>query len=495
MELHWHRYRYLPYERELAIREVQSLLAPDSIEYIHGGVKVLNARQVHRADHLVYFAEVVNNGAVLPTLQSRLESGVSSAKKQSTRYASHGVHEYKGRFNPQVVRAILNVLNVPEQSCILDPFCGSGTSLVECALVGQSAAGADMNPLAVFLANTKIAMLALPASRLRDEAIATAIQCRFQPPPPIGAGDERIAYLLKWFDKEVLAKLEQLKCAIEKAEPACAKVMLTVVSNLLREYSFQDPLDLRIRRRTTPLPEQPLEDAFEDAALRLCASLQESQSVTGILQSDIHAVEADSRKLRLGQNGLPERPFDCVITSPPYATALPYIDTQRLSLVWLGLASPSAILQLEAELVGSREFRGSNHQLWLASMQNNECDLPQPQVELCHVLQRAVSSTDGFRRRAVPSLLYRYFAGMKQMFTAVRSCVSHNSPFALVVGDNHTILGGQRFDIDTPLHLAEIAGSCQWTIQEIFPLQTYQRYGYHTKNAVRTEALVILRAQ
>ena len=53
-----------------------------------------------------------------------------------------------------------------------------------------------------------------------------------------------------------------------------------------------------------------------------------------------------------------EETYDAAITSPPYAMALPYIDTQRLSLVWLGLVEPGGIAGLEAELIGSRELRG-----------------------------------------------------------------------------------------------------------------------------------------
>ena len=68
------------------------------------------------------------------------------------------------------------------------------------------------------------------------------------------------------------------------------------------------------------------------------------------------------------------------------------------------------------------------------------------------------------------------------------------SPYALVVGGNHTVLGGRRFDIDTPAHLASLAEANGWRTREILPLQTYQRYGLHMNNAVANEALVILEA-
>jgi site-specific DNA-methyltransferase (cytosine-N4-specific) len=108
-------------------------------------------------------------------------------------------------------------------------------------------------------------------------------------------------------------------------------------------------------------------------------------------------------------------------------------------------------------------------------------------------MYKALSSNDGFRRQAVPSLLYRYLVGMRNMFTEVRSCLKPASPFALVVGHNHTILGGKRFDIDTPDLLRRIAIQCNWKHEESIPLQAYQRYSIHKNNAVAAETLLILR--
>ena len=187
--------------------------------------------------------------------------------------------------------------------------------------------------------------------------------------------------------------------------------------------------------------------------------------------------------------------FDCAITSPPYATALPYIDTQRLSLVWLELVPPSEILPLEARLIGSREVRGESKKKLIQNLNENKAGLPSAQAKLCLSLQSALSASDGFRRQAVPLLLYRYFDGMAKVFRSLRPRMKANAPFALIVGSNHTILGGKRFDINTPRHLADIASASGWEHVETIPLQTYQRYGYHMNNSVSSEGLVIVRAK
>jgi site-specific DNA-methyltransferase (cytosine-N4-specific) len=172
--------------------------------------------------------------------------------------------------------------------------------------------------------------------------------------------------------------------------------------------------------------------------------------------------------------------------------ALPYIDTQRLSLVWLGLVEPGELGALEAQLIGSRELRGTSRRDLASGMQQNSARLTGDEVAVCLELQSALGSEDGFRRRAVPVLLYRYFTGMRDAFANVRSSLKPGAKFGLIVGENRTTLGGKEYQLDTPLHLANLAGSTGWCVSESIPLQTYQRYGLHAANAIAAETLLIL---
>lgn len=494
MDLRWHSYPYYPYERALAVREIQSLLAVDVVAESRTGIKVDSCADMKQIERLVYFAEAHDGEQSVRTLQAELERVNGNGRnRQSTRYSTHGLHEYKGKFNPQIVRAILNMLSVHSRARILDPFCGSGTSLVECAHLGMRATGVDLNPLAVFIANTKLSSLHLPATTLGDEIEATLRRYKVAKAPRPNAKDERSAYLQGWFEPAVLSDIERLRIAIRRGRPDCSATLLSVASNLLREYSLQDPRDLRIRRRKDPIPEVAFIEAWKGAAMRFLSRLAEAQAA---LRKEIghgKALLLDSRLTMFGRPGIGRAKFDCAVTSPPYSMALPYIDTQRLSLVWLGLLAPSNILKLDAALVGSREIRGQGKGELVSAVAENRSGLPQEQADFCRMLQDALSDEDGFRRRAVPMLLYRYFAGMAKAFKSVRSCLKVGAPFALVIGRNHTVLGGQRFDINTPLHLAQVAESCGFMVDEILPLQTYQRYGYHMNNAINSEDLLILR--
>lgn len=490
-ELIKHPYKYFPYELELAKREAQILLSDAKIAKNSGDFFSEQKITTNALKRLVYFSSVKNcDGSINHTIQSLLEKTTGNVKRQATRYSVHGLHEYKGKFNPQVVKALLNIFEVKSGESILDPFCGSGTSLIESAHLGINANGTDINPLAVYIANTKLEALRVESDCIMDE-LKLVLSHVSNVSKLVNFDDERKKYLLSWFDIDVYQILEELKNAIEKNAILSKNILLVIASNLLREYSQQDPNDLRIRRRKTPLPETPFLEAFKCAVLNFIERKNSAVKFIDKCPEKSMAINVDIRNVKPNDFSIK---FDAALTSPPYATALPYIDTQRLSLVWLGLISASEILPLESNLIGSREMRGkASKDKLFNKLLSNEDNIPKEQADYCMMLQKSLTEADGFRRQAVPTLLYRYFVGMKQMFSAVNSLMKPNSPFGLIVGGNHTVLSGNRFDIDTPKHLAEISEHCGWKHEESIPLQTYQRYGYHQNNAINTETLIILR--
>jgi site-specific DNA-methyltransferase (cytosine-N4-specific) len=494
MHLTWHNYKYYPYEKDLAAREINSLLSPTDIKTEGKSILISGLSNPEQASRLVYFADFSTTDNTKKTQQSLLERvNGNGVKRQSTRYSAHGLHEYKGKFNPQIAKALLNIFSAQPGQNALDPFCGSGTSLVESAHLGIHSVGTDINPLAVFIANAKLQSLGIPAEQIINDAnLCLSKINNFG--LSLKLNDERGQYLQLWFPEKYLLEIEMLINAIRTYGGASSQVLLAIASNLLRDYSLQEPQDLRIRRRKSPFPTLPFFNAFEGAVKAFATKLFDSQQTLGVFDAKARAINIDSKQA-LDYPGLLPNSFDLALTSPPYATALPYIDTQRLSLVWLGLLAPSAIASLEAELVGSREIRGKGKKELLAALEENRAELPDTEANLCLQLQNALTEDDGFRRQAVPRLLYRYFLGMSDVFSSVGRLLKANAPFGLIIGGNHTVLGGTRFDINTPQHLANLAVARGWQHVETVPLQTYQRFGLHANNATTTEALVILKAR
>ena len=407
MRLTWHNYNYYPYERDLAVREIAALLGRDDHRKVDDGVEIQGVVDSNPVARLTYFSGAVNGQGFIPTVQSRLEEAArNGSRRQSTRYSVHGLHEYKGKFNPQVVKALLNIFRIEAKRRVLDPFCGSGTTLVECAHIGAVGVGTDVNPLAIQVARAKLKMLCTPAQQLKK--LYKRLRRRLRGTRRADEEDDRRrAYLASWFDSDVLYQIEALRSAIEDVGEDSVEIFLVVASNLLRDYSRQDPNDLRTRRRKTPLPEVPFETAFLEAMPPLIERVDATQAVLGTdlplgkaLLCDVTGVTVE------GVGGI----VDAAITSPPYAMALPYIDTQRLSLVWLGLCPPEEIGKLEAELIGSREFRGSARRTLLQQLIDNASNLPCAQSRICLALYRALGKEDGIPSSSGPavavSLLY-----------------------------------------------------------------------------------------
>ena len=491
--LYWQPYKHFPYEKALGIREVQALLQAEE-NLLEQKSKLLFPRvlEKERAERLVYFSHFQTNGLVVETNQYRVErsgrNGVA-IRKQNTRYASHGLHEYKGKFNPQVVKALFNIFRVPEKGAVLDPFCGSGTTLVEASLYGLNATGIDINPLAVFVANAKISALATPWEMLQESAGRFMVDLKKES-MSVAPNNERLEYLLAWFPREILSVMETARLVAARLPEGHRQIILSIVSNLLRDYSLQEPSDLRIRRRKSCLPTLPFEQAIRNALDTFLRSMKAFQSIEKRMHTTSTAFNVDIRE----ENPKVATPnqFDFAVTSPPYATALPYIDTQRLSLVWLELATVTQIRPLDGSLIGSREFHSkSQHNDWSKMLNDNYFNLPEFIHANCLQLHNRLNKGDGFRKQAVPELLYRYFYDMRQAFTNVYGALKPGASFALIVGHNHTTIGGTRTDIDTPAMLGIVGESIGFNQTENTSLEVYQRYGMHMNNAVQKESLLV----
>lgn len=486
-------YSYMEYEKILQIRELKVLLPEIEVLSDDKHNTIISGERINldNVKELTFYRAYKIDGISYPTRQGLYEKDDTlRAVKQHTRYSTHGIHEYKGKFNPQIVHAIANIFGVQRGHKVLDPFDGSGTTIVECAHAGIEAYGTDINPLACLIANTKVAALKMDV----EEASVRLYELKRTLSQPmtinIPEGDERLKYLSNWIPMEILCMLESIRNEVENDDPTIRNFFLVVASDLIRDYSYQEPSDLRIRRRKSPMPEVSFLEAYLQKASKYLQKIEQAQSVEDkSFFPDNHALNCDIKYAK----PFGDIKFDAAITSPPYVTALPYIDTQRISLVWLGLCSASEIGRLEASLIGSRELLKSEKNKWASEIAENTGCLPAEIYKLVCSMNESLNENDGFRKQAVPTLVYKYFTEMKSMFINVRSMMKPSGLYGLVVGHNKTTLGGTEYNIDTPYLLAVLAQQCGWQIEELFPLQTYKRYGLNAKNAINRETLIVLR--
>ncbi len=369
------------------------------------GKKSVTTRQSLRESTV----NLVRNGIALDELANRLpfNGEVPFPNRRCLRYGSHGLHEYRGKFFPQLVRAFINIAKVPHGGVVADPFSGSGTTAVESILADRATIGVDMNPLSVFMAKTKCGILKVKVGELesaytsvRTKLLKTGALCA-DGSHPSDRTPEDINYLNTWFDQRVLGELEQIRgCILDTANGVLRDFMLLTLSNILRRVSWQKEDDLRIRKELKSADDiDPLKEFLEDLgrSVRLLLAFLRQESRASLGKSNI--TEGDSRMLKEVWRKWTGN-VDVVITSPPYATALPYLDTDRLSLCFLGLLPRREHRQRDQHMIGNREITNKTRRDYWERFESDMSRSPASIRSLISKIKDLNETADvGFRRR------------------------------------------------------------------------------------------------
>jgi SAM-dependent methyltransferase len=458
---------------------------------------VLVTRQVLREATV----SIVRNGIPLDKLRAAMPLGLDAQlpNRRCLRYASHGLHEYRGKFFPQLVRSLINIARVPSRGLIADPMCGSGTTLVETVLTGRRAVGADINPLSVELARTKCLVLtANPArlcadyERLRDHLLRNTPRDRGRllsyfstlPEP-----DQR--YLQSWFANHVLADLDDIITSIRRVKSPTSRALFRLVfSNIIRRVSWQKDDDLRVRKEIRTDIELDAVAAFLEELGRsvriLLAFLYQDQTPRGRFQ----VVEADARTISATWNRQRGN-VDVVIMSPPYATGLPYIDTDRLSLSYLGLLSRPAHRHRDVAMVGNREISDRLRNEYWKRFHLERNRLPDDVARLLvHIEELNQHESSGFRRKNVAALLTKYFLDMRLILEQTKKLLKRGARAYFVVGSNHTVAGGEHVDIDTARHLRQLAQLVGFKAGDHLTMEMLVSRDIFRKNASNAETIL-----
>jgi len=392
---------------------------------------------------------------------------VSAPRRRCLRYGPHGLHEYRGKFFPQLVRSLLNIAKLDTGCTVLDPMCGSGTTLVETAVTGMHALGIDMNPLSVFMSSTKTGLLSLDPDSLvlefnilQDKLcgkswwnVARHRNCVSQFPE----GDRE--YLARWFAPKVLVELLSIKRVVDSIQLKPVRdLFLLALSNIVRPLSWQKNDDLRVRRELWDIQTIDVREFFireTHRSLRLATSFLHQIHNQKMGSIEIYHGDAGNPPAKMNQY---TGSVDAIITSPPYATALPYLDTDRLSLIFLGLLSRQYHRAYDSRMIGNREITKAQKNAYWERYERDRNDLPiSVSVLIDKIHRRNSEDSVGFRRKNLATLLSKYFFDMKRVFQQVDALLRPGALAFLVVGDNHTIAGGEKVRIATADLLADLA--------------------------------------
>ena len=271
-----------------------------------------------------------------------------------TQKLTHNIHRYSGKFIPQIAERAIKILTKPSD-LVLDPYCGSGTVLIESLLLKRRALGVDLSPLAVLIAQAKTTPVPLVIRNSLKTALGMVVQqieddgqlSFWQTQASVARTDARLSdgWFCKWFTPEVLNDLVILHSSIIKIEDCGARnLALVAFSDILRRSSNAHSgypnvmFDKNARPRTKP------GRTFLKTLDRICEMVGELEDVPADWRS-VQAQLGDAAAIQT-----PSGSVDAVITHPPYIGSIPYAEYGLLSLKWLG-CDPKA---LDQKLTGGR---------------------------------------------------------------------------------------------------------------------------------------------
>lgn len=218
----------------------------------------------------------------------------------ATGYATHSLFPYRGKFHPQLIKGLINILGIKKGETILDPMCGSGTLNVEAALMGINSFAIDVSPFCQFMTTTKFEALRIDKETLLKHT-------------------EKPTELFEFFSTKGI--IHQMKRMFSTEELRVYQLSLLAYLDAMGyakrvEKSTHKQLFPRVLKR------------YRETVFNLITNPNYNPKTLGTVQV---LKKSEALNIELKKNSV-----DCVITSPPYSFAIDYAENDKDQLEYLG---------------------------------------------------------------------------------------------------------------------------------------------------------------
>lgn len=281
------------FELELAHLEYKSLSGEQLLERTAYIKSVDNKFSKH---YLLYS----NNSEKIHADRSSATQAYFEEGQFSTGYATHGLFPYRGKFHPQLIKGLINILNIQKGETILDPMAGSGTTNVEAALMGINSKAIDVSPFCQFMIKTKYEALTIDLKLLEQTKIENK----------------------KLFD-------------FFKQGDVLKKITKIGDDNKIKIYNLAFLAFLDALGYSKRVVKSNHEQLFDKVLPRYIETVKSFLSNKYFDQNKIGNLnvlsDSDALNIKIESNSV-----DCVITSPPYSFAIDYVENDKDQLEFLG---------------------------------------------------------------------------------------------------------------------------------------------------------------
>lgn len=246
---------------------------------------------------------------------------------RTNQYLTHWYYPYKAKFHPQMIKAILNFMGLEKGQTVLDPFCGSGTTLIEAKTIGVSAIGTDVDPLCILMSKVKTDLLNLSARELDTVNLKEAFE---------------------YFNSRPSShSLESFLTNEPSTERGALKGIDQRIYNfylLTYLYALSDYTYIKV----------DMWSQFKKNAKLMIDGISMFDNLKQRLDFTFGQVEAKDGDARFLDRATKE--VDGIVTSPPYSIAIDYIGQDLHALEYLGI-NPEGLRDKVVGLKGKGDAR------------------------------------------------------------------------------------------------------------------------------------------
>ena len=304
------------YELKLAILEARKLTRQQLIERGAYFVSIDGIPTNH-------FQICTGGGLKLPKDSGARLLSFLGTHQLKTSYATHGLFPYRGKYHPQMIKALINIMGMTPGATVLDPMAGSGTTAIEAAIMGIDSIAVDVSPFCAFMAKTKVGALTADVTDLK-ELLANSSRIR-KVHNELGKPESAEKVLNAGYQPRGLSRaaFDILALAFMDAKGYAARSS--------RKGEFEFFVDILAKYTDTI-------DRFQKVFRKLPIRLASAK-----------IVEGDARTLDIESESI-----DGVIFSPPYSFAVDYLENDEPHLNYLR----SNIAEIRTRMIGLNGGQG-----------------------------------------------------------------------------------------------------------------------------------------
>lgn len=397
---------------------------------------------------------------------------------RSAAYVNHWIHRYPGKLIPHIPRYFLERELKGKSKLVLDPFCGSGTVLVESMISGHNSIGMDISPLAQFI--SKVKTTRLEQERLEKHAKELVSKIYASDENEIDIPDFfAIDY---WFSQEAQRKLSTIRKEIRGISQNNYRAFFYLVfSSIIRNSSFADPsippacksknMRKKIENGWEPKVYLEFENAIKEA-------LKYQREFTLLCPEDVNTdiIMANTEEIPLSDDSV-----DLIITSPPYINAQKYLRSIRNETLWLRLVnSYETLLDMDRASIGTER------------VYKYEYDEIQGNIFLGHKMADRLVKRIAGQNWKLALIVFKFFNRMRVVIREMHRVLREGFKAIIVVGNN-TISG---IKVPSSRIIADMAVDTGFKLNHIFVDDIISR-GLMTRrnktaNIISTEWVIVL---